>query len=170
MDNLNLIVAIGKNNELGKNNKLLWHLKEDMKFFKSTTTGKTVIMGRKTFESIGRPLPNRENIVLSRSNIYLGNDIKIMNSKEEVLEYIKNKDEVFIIGGEKIYRLFIDDVNEMLITEVEKYYDDADAFFPEFNKEDFDREIIKEVNDEEIKYSHVKYLRKKLEVKNELFN
>lgn len=163
MKNLSLIAAIGKNNELGKDNQLLWHLKEDMKFFREQTTGKTIVMGRNTFNSFKKPLPNRHHIVLSRSNIYLGEDIEVMHSHDEVIEKLSNReDEIFIIGGEKIYNLFIDDVDKMLITEVEESYDDADAYFPDFDKEEFDKEFLYRVEDESIKYNHVKYLRKTL--------
>ena len=86
-----------------------------------------------------------------------------MHSHDEVIEKLSDReDEIFIIGGEKIYNLFIDDVDKMLITEVEESYDDADAYFPDFDKEEFDKEFLYRVEDESIKYNHVKYLRKTL--------
>ena len=100
---INIIAAVGKNKELGLNNKLLWHLKEDMKYFKETTTGYIVVMGRKTFESIGKPLPKRKNIVITRQNITL-DGAEVLNDPYKVLEY---NDKIFIIGGEQIYRFFL---------------------------------------------------------------
>ena len=106
-----IIVAIGKNREIGKGNKLLWHIPEDLKNFKEITTGKTVIMGRKTFESIGRPLPNRKNIVLSKNGdkeSFEQKGIKLYQNLENLIADYKNyEEEIFIIGGEQIYREFM---------------------------------------------------------------
>ena len=103
-----IIVAIGKNREIGKKNKLLWHIPEDLKNFKKITTGKTVIMGRKTFESIGRLLPNRKNIVLSKNGdkeLVKEKGIEIYQNLEDLISHYKNsQEEIFIIGGEQIYK------------------------------------------------------------------
>jgi dihydrofolate reductase len=133
---LSLIAATGKNNELGKDNKLLWDLPADMRHFRETTSGHPVIMGRKTFESIGRPLPNRRNIVLSRSSEhYQAPGCENSGSVEEILESFKNSnEEVFVIGGAQIYKLFLPHAHRLYLTKVGGEFD-ADAFFPEFGNE-----------------------------------
>ncbi len=133
---LSLIAAIGINNELGKDNKLLWDLPADMRHFRETTSGHPVIMGRKTFESIGRPLPNRRNIVLSRSTEnYQAPGCENVSSVEEALNLFKDSDEeIFVIGGAQIYKLFLPYANRLYITRVNSSFD-ADAFFPEIDQE-----------------------------------
>lgn len=160
MNNLSLIVAIGKNNELGKNNNLIWHLKEDMKFFRKMTNNKTIIMGRKCFESLPGLLPNRKHIILSTNKGYKVDGASVMNNKDDVLNYIKNTDEeCFIIGGSKIYEMFLPYCNKLYITEIEDEKD-ADVYFPTFDKSLYDKEIINEV-DEGVKYKFVLYKKKK---------
>ena len=111
-----IIAAIGKNNELGKDNNLIWHLPNDLKFFKETTTGKTIIMGRRTFESLPRMLPNRHHIVLSSSEDF-PEEVTVYKTLEELLEDLKDKDEeMFIIGGASIYKTFIDYCDKMYLT------------------------------------------------------
>lgn len=132
---ISIIAAIGKNNEIGKENKLLWSLPADMKHFKEVTSGHTVIMGRKTFESIGKALPNRQNIIITRDKKYKHDgDISLVHSLEEAIEKSKNTsdiDEVFIIGGAEIYRQAIDLADRLYITHVNAVDKDADSFFPE---------------------------------------
>ncbi len=129
---ISLIAAIGKNNELGKNNTLLWHLPADMKHFKEITSLHTVIMGRKTFESIGKPLPNRRNIVITRDKNYQADGVEITHSFEEALSLVKNKDEeVFIVGGAEIYKQALEFANKLYITHIEAKDKNADVFFPE---------------------------------------
>lgn len=133
---ISIIAAIGKNNELGKNNKLLWSLPADMAHFKKLTTGHTIIMGQKTFESIGKPLPNRKNIVLSLDKNSKPNGVEITNSIEKAIKMsrtaldTKNK-EVFVIGGGQIYKLFMNIANKLYITHINASFPDADTFFPE---------------------------------------
>jgi len=133
---LSLIAAIGKNNELGKDNKLLWSMPADMKHFKETTTGHAVIMGRKTFESFPNgPLPNRRNIVLTRDTEYKKEGIEIVHSLDEALALFSGvpdgwEDEVFVIGGGELYKQAIDRANRLYITRVDDT-PDADVFFPE---------------------------------------
>ena len=104
MDNLSLIAAIGKNNELGKNNDLIWHLPSDLKYFKKVTSGKAIIMGRKCFESLPGLLPNRTSIILTSNRNFTIDGAIIMHEVNDVLDYVKNKkEECFIIGGAKIY-------------------------------------------------------------------
>jgi dihydrofolate reductase len=135
---ISLIAAIGKNNELGKKNKLLWDLPADMKHFRDTTKGCTVIMGQKTFESIGNPLPNRRNIVLTQDDSFQPQGVEIAHSLDELfklLEKTLNKDkEIFIIGGGQIYKLFIEKADKLYITHVNAEFPDADTFFPEIDK------------------------------------
>ena len=143
-----IIVAIGKNREIGKGNKLLWHIPEDLKNFKEITTGKTVIMGRKTFESIGRPLPNRKNIVLSKNGdkeSFEQKGIKLYQNLENLIaDYKNSEEEIFIIGGEQIYREFMQKglVRRLYISYIEFSDLEADAYFPEIDYNSW--KIIKE--------------------------
>lgn len=142
---LSIISAIGKNNEIGQGNTLLWNLPADMKHFRETTSGHTVIMGQKTFESIGRPLPNRRNIILTKDENFNNENIEIVYSVDELLDLLKvseDKDnECFVIGGGQIYKLFIDKADKIYITHVDKDFPNADTFFPEI---DMDKWIISE--------------------------
>lgn len=131
---LSIISAIGNNNEIGKANALLWNLPVDMKHFRETTKGHTVIMGQKTFESIGRSLPNRRNIILTLDKTFKREDAEVVYSLEELdklLDKTSQKDEeFFVIGGGQVYRLFIDKADRLYITHVNASFPDADTFFP----------------------------------------
>ena len=139
---LSIISAIGNNNEIGKANALLWNLPLDMKHFRETTTGHPVIMGQKTFESLGtgpngelgRPLPNRRNIILTLDKEFKRDNIEIVYSLEELDELLKNTtekdEELFVIGGGQIYKLFINKADRLYITHVDVSFPDADTFFP----------------------------------------
>ncbi len=135
---ISIISAIGKNNEIGKKNELLWNLPVDMKHFRETTSGHTVAMGQKTFESIDRPLPNRRNIVLTKDNSFNRDGVKIVRSLEEFDDLLKKTskpdEEIFIIGGGMIYKLFIDKADKLYITHVNAKFPEADAFFPEIEE------------------------------------
>lgn len=158
---LKIIAAVGKNNELGKDNTLIWPIKEDLKFFKNVTTGHTVIMGSNTFYSLPKVLPNRTNIVLSRKNLVLPEGVILYHNIDEFLNDYKDKDEiVFVIGGGSIYRLFIDKANEIYLTEIDKECREATVYFPEFDKELYDKEILSENIEEDINYKHVLYRKK----------
>ena len=138
MKKINLIAAIGANNELGYNNDLIWHLKEDMKFFRNTTSGHPIVMGRKTFESLPRLLPNRTHLVLSHQSI-LNPEVKTFHSKDELDTYLdKLNEEVFVIGGASLYKMYILEAVKIYLTEI-KDSKKADVYFPEFNKEEFIR-------------------------------
>ncbi|MDD5721034.1 MAG: dihydrofolate reductase [Candidatus Pacebacteria bacterium] len=129
---ISLIAAIGKNNELGKSNTLLWHLPVDMKHFKETTTLHPVIMGRKTFESIGHPLPNRRNIVITRNVNYKKEGVELAYSLNEALDLFPDQnEEIFIIGGAELYRQTMPIADKLYITHIDAEDKDADAFFPE---------------------------------------
>ncbi len=129
---ISLIAAIGKNNELGQGNTLLWDMKADMAHFRLTTRGHTVIMGQKTFDSIGRPLPNRKNIVVTRDKNFKAPGVEISYSLEDTLKKYKNSpEEVFVIGGGQIYTQSMEYGDKLYITHVNASFKDADTFFPE---------------------------------------
>ena len=157
---INLIAAIGKNNELGKDNDLIWRLKADMKFFRDTTMGHPIVMGRKTFESLPKVLPGRKNVVISTNEI-LNSEIELYKSiKEFLLNYKDYDGDVFIIGGASIYEQFINMASKLYLTEIEAKDNCADVYFPKFNKEEFDKEIISDLEENNIKFKHVLYKRK----------
>lgn len=140
---ISIIAAIDEKRGIGKNGQLPWHISEDLKRFKEITSGHTVIMGRKTFESIGKPLPNRKNIVISRNlllpdiSIYQAKDINVANSLDEALGIAKG--EVFIIGGGQVYAEAITKADKLYLTQVEGDFN-CDTFFPDysqFSKETF---------------------------------
>ena len=129
---ISLIAAIGKNNELGKGNNLLWKLPADMEHFKKITSLHAVIMGRKTFESIGRPLPNRRNIVITRDADYKSAGVEVAHSLSEALDKIENsEEEIFIIGGGELYAQTMPIADKLYITHVGASDKNADTFFPE---------------------------------------
>ena len=139
---LSIISGIANNNEIGRKNELLWNLPIDMKHFRETTSGHPVIMGQRTFESLGigadgkpgKPLPNRRNIILTLDKEYKRDDAEVVYSIEELDELLKNTtekdEELFIIGGGQIYKLFIEKADRLYITHVNAEFSDADTFFP----------------------------------------
>ena len=162
--NISMIACVGKNLELGKNNDLLWHLPNDLKFFKQVTMGKTVIMGRKTYESLPGKLPKRRNIVLMLPHEENIADVDVFYSVSDVLEEIKKiPEEVFIIGGASIYKQFLPFANKLYLTEVDGEDKEAQVYFPEFDKSEFSKTILGENNDGNIKYQHVLYERRNYE-------
>lgn len=162
MKNITMIASVGKNLEIGKNNQLLWPIKEDLKFFKEQTMGKPIVMGMSTFESMNRrKLPGRQSVILTRKNIELDNDIIIIHSIDELLNYIEEyNDEVMIIGGATVYAQMLNYSNKLVLTEVEKECNDADSYFPEFNKDEWNREELNELEENNIKYKHLIYTKK----------
>ena len=157
---ISLIANVGKNLELGKGNDLIFTIPEDMKFFRSTTSGHTIIMGRKTFESLGGVLPKRHHVVLTKSDFkYEG--VEVVSSLEEVLKKYKNTDEEnFVIGGGEIYKAFLPYADKMYLTEVNAECKDAEVFFPKFNKEEWERTVINSIEHEGLTASIVEYTRK----------
>jgi dihydrofolate reductase len=126
-----IIVAIADNNAIGKDNALLWHISEDLKFFKRTTMGCPVIMGRKTFESIGRPLPKRTNVVVSRSGYAAPEGVVVVSSLEEAFASVPGDVErAFVIGGGQIYAQAMPQADRLIVTHVHTVIEDADTFFP----------------------------------------
>ena len=128
---ISLIVAHDKNRVIGYENKMPWHLPGDLQYFKEMTMGKPIIMGRKTFESIGRPLPGRRNIVITRNESYNADGIEIVSSLEEAIELTKDDIEIMIIGGEQIFRLALPIAQRLYITEIDKGFK-GDTYFPEY--------------------------------------
>lgn len=151
MTNISIIVAIAENNAIGYGNKLIYWLPDDLKRFKALTTGHTIIMGRRTFESLPKgALPNRRNVVLSRGhNEFPGTEC--FTSLEDALESCKNEEEVFIIGGETLYKRAFALANKLHITHVYNTPEKADAFFPEIKDEEW---IIKNREDHQIDDKH----------------
>ncbi|NCU42576.1 MAG: dihydrofolate reductase [Candidatus Moranbacteria bacterium] len=132
---LSMIAAIGKNRELGKNNTLCWNIPEDMRYFHTITRGHVVVMGQKTFESIGKPLKERINIVLSHDENFSPQGVFVVRNKKEALELAYKKEkrgEVFIIGGAMIYKLFLKEVERLYLTYINAFFPKADVFFPSY--------------------------------------
>lgn len=127
---LSMIVATDQENGIGKNNQLLWHLPNDLKFFKKVTSGHSVIMGRKTFDSLGKPLPNRRNIVISRQTDLKIDGVEVFDNLGNAVNACKNEDEYFVIGGGEIYRQALPLAQQIYITKVNATFN-ADTFFPE---------------------------------------
>mgnify|MGYP006302670643 CR=1 FL=1 len=149
---LSMIVAAAENNAIGKDNKLLWHLPDDLKHFKQTTKGHHVIAGRKTFESQGRPLPNRTNIVITRNTNYNAEGIIVVHSLEEALNAVQNDDEPFIIGGENIYKTAMPKADRIYMTRVHASFE-ADTFFPDLNAEEW-KETSRSYHDKDEKHDY----------------
>ncbi|MGN0533047.1 MAG: dihydrofolate reductase [Eubacterium sp.] len=156
---VSIIAAVGRNLELGRGNDLIWHFKEDMKFFKETTMGSSVIMGRKTFESLPKALPGRKNIVITNNESYSAEGAVTVHSVDEALKSADSQ-EVFVIGGGKIYEQLLPVADKLYLTEIEAECPDADTYFPSFNKEEYTREVIASYQAEGISFSHICYTRK----------
>lgn len=152
---LSMIAAIGKNNELGKNNALIWNIPNDLKFFREKTIGKIVVMGANTFHSIGKPLPKRENIVITHQDI--DNVLIYKSIREFLLDYKNKKEEIFIIGGASIYKEFINYASKIYLTEIDASDSKADTFFPDFNKLLYEKIVLDKEEENGVKYTHVLY-------------
>ena len=167
---LSLIVAVAENGAIGRNNGLLWHISEDLKYFKSTTTGHPVIMGRKTYESIGRPLPGRRNVVLTRGDMEIPSiknpqttSMEIVHSLDEVYSLVQGDEEFFVMGGGMLYNATFPKADMLYLTKIYAVAEDADTFFPQVKDDEW--EIVKEgemMHDEEneIDYQFLVYKRK----------
>ncbi|XEC92555.1 dihydrofolate reductase [Paenibacillus tarimensis] len=150
---ITLIAAMARNRTIGNGNKLPWHLPKEMAFFTRSTTGKTIIMGRNTFESFGKPLKNRLNVVLTRNKNYAPEGCEIVESVEEALERYRMAD-IMIIGGEQVYRQFLPYADRILLTEIDAEFE-GDAFFPDFNPEEWVlTETVKGIRDENNPYDY----------------
>lgn len=162
---LSMIVAVAQNGVIGRDNALPWHLPNDLKYFKKTTMGKPVIMGRKTYESIGRPLPGRTNIVITRQSDYQPEGVKVVGAVAEARSLaesvclIDGQDEAMIIGGAEIYSLALEDADRLYLTEVHADVE-GDAYFPEYDKQrwqEVDREDHAAEGSNPYHYSFVVY-------------
>ncbi len=160
---LSIIVAKAKNNIIGKDNKIIWDLPEDLKHFKELTEGHTIIMGRKTFESLGKILPNRRHIIFSQNlNLKINNEnVQVVHSLLEIQELIESNEEAFVIGGSMIYNLLMPYVKKMYVTEIDEEFK-GDRFFPKINMDTW-REVerIKGIKNQEnnLNYEFVTYER-----------
>ncbi|WP_400162756.1 dihydrofolate reductase [Brevibacillus sp. TJ4] len=151
---ISLLVAYAKNQVMGKDGTMPWHLPADLKHVKEITTGKTIVMGRKTLESIGKPLPNRRNVVLTRNRDFHMPGVEVVHSKDEVLAL----GDVIIFGGAEIYRQFLDEVERMYITEID-LETEGDTFFPEWDRSAFTLVDKRQgIVDEKNRYPHTFYV------------
>ena len=161
MENVSMIAAIGKNNELGKDNNLIWHLPGDLKFFKNVTMGHDIIMGSTTFYSLPKLLPGRKHIVLTSKEIN-NSDIIVLHNRSELIEYLKKKkEEIFIIGGSSIYTQMLDLADKLYLTEIDASCKDADCYFPRIDYNNWETQVIGNNSNNGINYKHVLYKRKK---------
>ena len=160
MTKLSIIVAIAKNQVIGINNTLPWHLPEDLKRFRALTTGHHIIMGRKTYESLGRLLPGRTTVIVTRNKDYQLDGALIAHSLETAVALCKNDDEVFLIGGAELYQYGLKLADKLYITEVDLTVD-GDAFFPEFDLslwQESSRET--HISAQALPFSYITYMRK----------
>ncbi|WP_411275680.1 dihydrofolate reductase [Daejeonella sp.] len=158
---ISLIVAVDENNGIGKDNQLPWHLPADLKHFKNLTTGHPIIMGRKTFESIGKALPNRHNIVISRQSDYLAEGVTVVSSLTQAFALCEDHDEAFIIGGAEIFMLALPLANVLYLTIIHHQFN-ADTFFPKIGTKSWlNAESSTHEPDEKNMYAYtfIKYLR-----------
>lgn len=155
---IGLIVARSKNNVIGKNGEIPWKIKGEQKQFRELTTGNVVIMGRKSYEEIGHPLPNRRNIIVSRTKKFEGDNLETVSSLQEAIAAAGDAD-IYVAGGYGLFKEALPLVDKMYITEVDMIVEDGDVFFPEFDTDEFDVSIG-EVGGDDIKFTRVVYTRK----------
>lgn len=154
---IGLIVARSQNNVIGKKGQIPWRIEGEQKQFKELTVGNVVVMGRKTYEEIGHPLPNRKTIVISKNHKYEADGLVTVSSLDEALELAEGQ-KVFIAGGYELYKEALPLVDVMYITEVQLVVEDGDVFFPDFNADDFEVTVGETLGDE-IKYARTVYKR-----------
>jgi dihydrofolate reductase len=157
MMQLSIIVAMDRNHVIGNNDSLPWHISADLKNFKKITMGKPIVMGRKTHESIGRPLPGRENIIITRDETYQAEGCTVLNSIDEIFEHCKDVEEVMITGGSEIYKHTLNQVTRLYLTEIHAEVE-GDTFFPEFNRSEWNeisREVFKADEKNDFDYSFI---------------
>jgi dihydrofolate reductase len=166
---LSMIVAAAQNRVIGRDNALPWYLPNDLKYFKQTTLGKPIIMGRKTYESIGKPLPGRTNIVITRQTDYQPDGVKVVHSVAEARDLaesvclIDGQEEAMVMGGAEIYTLALPDADRLYLTEVHADVD-GDAYFPEYDKtewQEISREDFSAEGSNPYNYSFVVYDKKR---------
>ena len=154
-----LIAAVDKNLAIGKNGKIPWHIKEDLRYFQKNTLNTAMIMGRSTFDSIGKPLPNRQNIVMTKSPANREGVIEVLDAASAIKEAKKSSNKISIIGGESIYKEFLPLANKLLITEINITVEGADTFFPAWKKQEWTEKSRINSIENEIEFSFVEYLR-----------
>lgn len=155
---ISMISSVGKNKELGKNNSLIWHFKEDMRFFKDTTMGHTVVMGLNTYRSLPGDLPGRHIIVVSFDPV---DGVDTVNGIQSIIDkYKDSEEEIFICGGASIYRQFLPFANKLYLTEIDAIDNEADTFFPEFDKEEWNKTLLEHNNQKNIDFNMYLYERK----------
>ena len=161
MENLTIIACIGSNNELGKDNKLVFNIHEDMRYFKENTLNKTVVMGKNTFYSLPKILPNRKNIVISRTLLPTPG-IVIFKSIDEFLRYADTHldEDIMIIGGAKLYKSLLVYTDRLLLTEVNKRVD-ANVYFPSINYDEWNKTVLSSHVENGLEYTHNEYVRKR---------
>ena len=159
---VSIVVAVADNNVIGKDNKLIWNLPADLRMFKNLTMGHSIVMGRKTFESIGKPLPGRKSVVITRQKGFEIEGCKVVNSLEDALAEVKNEEEVFIIGGAQIFELAMDIADKIFITKIRHTFD-GDTFFPEIREDQWMPTVSESFTPDEknaYSYSFETYVRK----------
>ncbi|OQY03399.1 MAG: hypothetical protein B6I20_05085 [Bacteroidetes bacterium 4572_117] len=163
---ISIIAVLDTNNAIGKNNKLLCYLPADLKHFKKLTTGHTIVMGRKTYESLPNgALPNRKNVVLTKNTAFKCKGCDVVNSVEEVLDICREDENVFIIGGAQIYKLFIEKADRLYLTHVHNEFK-ADTYFPDYETNKWSAAKIEDFEPDgknKFSYSFAKYVRKRNE-------
>lgn len=158
---LKIIAAVGLNNELGYNNDLIWHIEEDLRFFREKTINHTIVMGKNTYLSLPKLLPKRKHIVLANDEDIFPDEVLVYHNLEDFLNDYKNIDEdIFVIGGAMVYKEFIDYADELYLTEIEDTCPYATVYFPKFDKSLYTKEILCEHEHGDMKYKHVLYRRK----------
>jgi dihydrofolate reductase len=151
---ISFVVAMDRNRLIGKENQLPWHLPADLAYFKKVTTGHTIVMGRKTYESIGRPLPNRKNVVLTRSEDFEASGCEVVHHLDDVLQMAKQEEECFVIGGTQIFSLFWDSVDRLYVTFIDHEFE-GDTYFPEIEQEQWEVVSVDQgIVDEKNQYPH----------------
>ena len=154
-----LIAAVDKNLAIGRNGKIPWHIKEDLQFFQKNTLNTAMIMGRSTFDSIGKPLPNRKNIVMTNSPTNREGVFEVCDIESAIKEAKKDSNKISIIGGQSIYKEFMPLANKLLITEIDIIVERADTFFPAWDKKEWTEQSRINSMENGIEYSFVEYLR-----------
>ena len=156
---ISIIAALGKKRDIGKNGGLVFHIPEDMRYFKEVTTGHKVLMGRKTWASLPKKLAGRENIVASSDDL-TGADAVVRDLDGFLRENADTPEEIFVIGGGQIYEAALPYARNLYLTEVDAEMPDADTFFPEFERDKYEKEMIKEGKDDDLAFTFVKYTKK----------
>lgn len=160
MINITLIAAIGSRYELGKDNQLIWHIPGDMNFFKEHTIHKPIVMGIKTLKSLPKLLPNRKHLVLTHRNLVLPEEVVVFHNLPDLLDYVDTTNqETMVIGGAQVYKELLPYANKMLLTKIDQTAP-ADAYFPEFDIDEWNEEVLSEHQYETLSYKHLVYTRK----------